>query len=109
MRIETDSPFDLRQLGDEIAAAVGQETVALSGRQPGQPDGEGGTLPGVIVAPDDLDETAVRDAIVAHEPAPAVDAAAELADAITAATTVEELKAALLGQSSAAQVAARPS
>lgn len=109
MHIETDSSFDLQQLADEIAAAVGRDDVVLSGRQPGQSDGEGGTLPGVVVAPDDLDEQTVRDLLAAHQPQAPPDPDRELREAIETASTLAELKAALTGVDRPARVAARQS
>lgn len=53
-------------------------------------------------------EQRIRDALAAHVPAPDVDVDAELAVAIEGASTLEQLKAALLGKTRKGRVESKP-
>ncbi len=97
-------PHDLARLHDELLAA-GIALPLVDGCSPVQ--GRGDDI--WITVPDDTDDAAIAAVVAAHDPTPAPesDADAELAAAIEAATTLEQLKAALLGRVRAAKVKGR--
>lgn len=105
MRIPINKATDPGSLAAQFAAALGIP-VALSTRDPGQSDGKGGTLPGVVVLIDpatgnelpDQDLTKVNAVIAAHViPPPPVTPAAALANALGSANNLADLKAAVAG------------
>lgn len=103
MRIQNTKAVDAGTLAAQFAAALGIP-VAVSTRDPGQSDGKGGTLPGVVVLIDpatgqelpDQDATKVAAVIAAHViPPPPVTPHKALANALGSAANVADLKAAL--------------
>lgn len=100
MRLEFTREHALSKLHDELLAA---------GVVPELVEGDGETC--WITVADDADAELVRQVVDAHDPtppAPPPDPDEELAAAIEAATTIEELKHALLGNTRPARVAGRP-
>lgn len=105
MRITVNKATDPGSLATQFAAALGIP-VAVSTRDPGQSDGKGGSLPGVVVLIDpatgnelpDQDASKVAAVIAAHAipPAPVTPAAA-LANALGAANSLADIKTALTG------------
>lgn len=90
MRISLTKEIALDQLAREIAEKLGlSEPPGLSYRAPG-------SEPGVLVLPDDLSETAVREVLEAHVPAETPQPVADLMMALQQAQTVEALRQALL-------------
>ena len=109
MRIPITKAVDPVTLSAQFTAALGIP-VAVSTRNPGQSDGEGGTLPGVVVLIDpatgnelpDQDPVKVAAVIAAHViPPPPVTPAAALGNALATAVTATDLKTALLSYASA--------
>lgn len=105
MRITITNAVDPATLAAQLASALGIP-VAVSSRSPGQDDGKGGTLPGVVVLIDpatgaelpDQDPAKVAAVIAAHViPPPPVTPAAALANALGSANSVADIKAALTG------------
>lgn len=104
MRTPIAKAVDPGSLAAQFAAALGIP-VAVSTRNPGQDDGKGGTLPGVVVLIDpatgqelpDQDATKVAAVIAAHViPLPPVTPHKALATALGSAANVVDVKAALM-------------
>jgi hypothetical protein len=103
MRIPITKDIEASALASQLATALGIP-VAVSSRNPGQDDGKGGTLPGVVVLIDpatgvelpDQDATKVAAVIAAHVVAPPQPTPHRaLATAVASASNVNDLKAAL--------------
>lgn len=103
MRVQIDKDVDLDTLAGQLKTALGVD-VALSARNPGQDDSKGGVLPGVVVLLDaktgrelpDLDSAKVAAVLAAHTiPTPPKTPARALADALSGAANLADLKAAL--------------
>lgn len=97
-------PHNLGKLHDELLAA-GVPLPLVDGCTPVQ--GRGNEI--MLTVPDDADEQLIAAVVAAHDPTavPAPDPDAELEAAIAAATTLEELKDALLGKVRAGQAKGR--
>lgn len=99
-RLAYTRPHALDKLHDELlTASLMPELV----------EGDGAKL--WLTFPDNVDQAAVDKVVTAHDPTPPpppADPNVELEQAITAATTLEELKAALLGKTRSAKAAGRP-
>lgn len=104
MRITVTKAIDASSLAAQFITALGIP-VAVSTRDPGQSDGKGGTLPGVVVLIDpatgqelpDQDATKVAAVIAAHViPLPPVTPHKALATALGSAANVVDVKAALM-------------
>ncbi|HEX5345964.1 MAG TPA: hypothetical protein VFW64_02510 [Pseudonocardiaceae bacterium] len=104
MRIPITKAVDAGSLAAQFTAALGIP-VALSTRDPGQDDGKGGTLPGVVVLIDpatgaelpDQDAAKVAAVIAAHViPPPPVTPHKALANALATAATPADVKTALM-------------
>lgn len=81
--IETDKHVNPSQLADELATTLDAAPPAVSARDPGQPDGEGGVLPGAVAVDGDVTEDVLRDVVAAHvavDPPPPDPAVAPLTD-----------------------------
>lgn len=103
-RVRYSRPHHLTKLHDELVAAI--PVLAPKPRKDGalySPftlSGDGTNLE--LQVPDDADTAAITAVVTAHDPTPPPpppDPDAELAKQIGAATTLDELKAALLGKS----------
>jgi hypothetical protein len=104
MRVQIGKDVDPGSLAAQFTSALGFP-VAVSTRNPGQDDGKGGTLPGVVVLIDpatgnelpDQDATKVAAVIAAHViPPPPVTPHKALATALGSAANLADLKTALL-------------
>jgi hypothetical protein len=93
MKIQVSKSVDASTLADQFTAALGMP-VAVSTRNPGQKDGQGNNLPGLVVLIDpatgnelpDQDLTKVNAVIAAHTvPVPPPTPAQALSDALGAA------------------------
>lgn len=108
MRIELNKAVDVSLLTTEVSRAL-DEDVFLNVRQPGQKDGAGQSLPGLLVVLkadgserylSKADETLVRDVIADHvvptPPEPPKPLMEQIAEAVSGATNFAELQAAIL-------------
>lgn len=95
-------PVSLHQLADELAAAHGWPAP------PGLTVVEQGDTRTLRIDRDGADDVKVEKVLTAHIPAAPVDRTAEFRKAVTAATTLDGLKAALLGTAGPGAEARRP-
>lgn len=103
MRIPITAPVDPDSLAAQFATSLGIP-VAVNTRDPGQVDDQGATIPGVVVLVDpatggelpDQDVGKVAAVLAAHVVPVVKSPHRALADAITSANNVGDVKAALL-------------
>lgn len=104
MRVQLDNEVDAAPLAAQLSAALGA-SVAVSVRNPGQKDAAGNVLPGVVVLLDantgnplpDADPAKVSAVLAAAPPPlPVKTPARGLVDALNAASSLVDIKAALL-------------
>lgn len=122
-RIDVDpTPANQAQLKTELEALAitGIRTYAIIGRDgevagvyPWSDNAPAGEYRHIDEAPYEIvlfaaDEQRIKDAIAAHVPAPELDPQVELEAAISSATTLDELKAALLGNKRPGRAAGKP-
>jgi hypothetical protein len=104
-----NQPHHLGKLHDELLTIPGLQPVGEERTAVMSVSGDGQTL--TLQVPDDANEAAIQSVVLTHDPtppAPPPDPDAELDAAIEAATTLDELKAALRGMTRPAKVRARP-